>query len=191
MRRLKLKVRKFLAHNILHADDSSHRIALGVGLATFVAILPIIGLQTIIALALAALFRANKAVCIPTVWITNPVTVLPIYAGCLALGRYILGIGAAPPPVVTDLAAIEAHFEWVDLLSLSTWWNLLNYSFELGLDLWVGCLIVAVVLSVPAYFLSKWAVDASRRHHQLAIARRRERLAEAKHARNDTTTKAA
>ena len=33
---------------------------------------------------------ANKAVCIPIVWITNPFTLVPIYGACFGLGRVVM-----------------------------------------------------------------------------------------------------
>ena len=65
MSRFWFKARKFLAQKVLHADDTPHEIALGAGIAMWVAFLPLIGLQTVIAVSLAALFRANKAICFP------------------------------------------------------------------------------------------------------------------------------
>ena len=74
--------RRFIFKRILHADDTPHRIALGVAISTFVGFSPIMGMQTVVSIALAALFRANKAVCLPFVWITNPVTFVPVYWSC-------------------------------------------------------------------------------------------------------------
>ena len=92
MSRFVFRARKFLAQKVLHTDDSPHTIALGASLAMLVAISPLIGLQTVIAVGLAALFRANKAICIPIVWIvTNPFTFLPIYGACYKLGQLVVG----------------------------------------------------------------------------------------------------
>ena len=73
-----------------------------------IAFLPLVGFQTAIAIGLAALFRANKAVCVPIVWITNPLTLVPIYGGCLALGGWIL---ASPiqEPDAEAMAKMEPH----------------------------------------------------------------------------------
>jgi len=89
------KTRYFFYKRVLHADDTPHRIALGAGVAMLVAFSPTVGFQTVIAIALATLLRANKVVCIPIVWITNPLTILPIYGACWDLGRTLMIAPAA------------------------------------------------------------------------------------------------
>ena len=74
------RTRRFLIVKVLHANDTPHRIALGIAIGVFIGLTPTVGLQMIIALALATALRANKVVCIPMVWITNPVTLVPIYS---------------------------------------------------------------------------------------------------------------
>ena len=73
------KSRRFIVHRVLHADDTPHRIALGVAAGLFIGLTPTVGFQMVLAVALAAALRANKVVCIPMVWITNPFTIIPIY----------------------------------------------------------------------------------------------------------------
>ena len=68
------KARNILVHRVLGVDDSPHRIALGVAVAFFVAWTPTLGFQMVLAIALATVLRANKAVTVPIVWLTNPVT---------------------------------------------------------------------------------------------------------------------
>jgi len=164
------RFRKFLLHKILHADDTPHAIALGVGIAVLVGFFPLIGIQTIIAIALAALFRANKAVCIPVVWITNPATIVPIFYGCLAVGRFIMpasaGSGEADAGRLVELtqgASIFEHAFWVDLFRLLA---------GLGEELWIGCLVVGVVFGSVSYFLARWGVTSYRERRRRRILQR-------------------
>ncbi len=164
------RFRRLLLHRVLHADDTPHAIALGVGLATLVAFLPIVGIQTIVALALAALFRANKAVCIPIVWITNPATLLPIYYGCFSIGRWVMPAGSgATEDDVTRLV------EWANsasILDRTFWSGLLPLLAELGIELWVGCAIVGIVFGIISYFLSRWGVSTYRERRRRRILER-------------------
>lgn len=146
------KLRRFFLQKMLHADDTPHRIALGVALATLVAFLPLIGFQTVIALGLAALLRANKAVCIPIVWITNPFTFVPIYWVCGRLGRVIMSSASADDPSakLAGLATVEMH-----VLEYEFWSNLFHLFANLSRDLWVGCAIVGVGLGLPSYFITR------------------------------------
>ena len=151
-----LKLRKLLLHKVLHADDTPHAIALGVGIAVLVAFFPLIGIQTIIAIALAALFRANKVVCIPVVWITNPATIVPIFYGCFAVGRFIMptstGSGETDVGRLLGLAKDASVFEY------AFWVSLFRLLAELGAELWVGCLVLGVVFGGMSYVLSRWGV---------------------------------
>ncbi len=176
------KTRRFVLHNVLHADDTPHRIALGLGLGIFVAFTPTVGVQMIIALALAALFRANKAVCVPMVWITNPVTIIPVYAMCYRLGALLLGrvtpdanneVQTMVGPVVEAVktGGFAAFLEW-------SFWSSLGSAFmKFGSELWVGCLLVAVVAGLLGYVASYWTVSSYRQRRRQRIERRARRRA--------------
>ena len=45
-----LRARRFVTQKVLHTNDSPHAIALGTAIATFVAFLPLIGLQMLLVL---------------------------------------------------------------------------------------------------------------------------------------------
>jgi len=166
------RFRKILLHHVLHADDSPHAIALGVGVATLVAFLPLVGFQTAIALGVAALLRANKAVCIPIVWITNPFTIVPIYGACLALGRWLLAAPASSDEVEV-LARLAPEPEAVhSLLAWGFWKNLFVHLAGLGVELWVGCAIVGVVLGLLSYGLARWGVVSYRERRRQRMLRR-------------------
>jgi uncharacterized protein len=156
--------RRFFIQKMLHADDTPHRIALGVALGVFIGMTPIVGFQMIIAVAVAAMLRANKAVCVPMVWITNPVTIVPIYAGCFALGSMVLGSASAH--------ASREHFEHIlaavepaafsRMLEVEYWSAILTELAQFGRELWVGCVIVGFVLGTVSYFLVRSAVSSYR-----------------------------
>lgn len=177
MARYVMRARRILLHHVLHADDTPHKIALGAALATFVTFLPIPGIQTVISVALAALMRANKAICIPIVWITNPLTFVPIYGGCYVLGRSVLSASVATEAEIAEIsdrvsrqmggsAGLGRFVEW------SYWEGMFQTLFEFGADLWVGCAIVSVALGVAAYFLTRWGVNTYREKHRQRILRR-------------------
>lgn len=54
-------------------------IALGFALGIYVALTPTMGVQMIIAVTFAAIFRWNKIAAAAAVWVTNPLTAVPIY----------------------------------------------------------------------------------------------------------------
>lgn len=159
--RFQRRWRKFIFHSILHADDTPHQIAMGVGTATFVAFLPLVGIQTVIAVAIAAAIRANKAVCIPIVWITNPITMAPIYGACMMVGRFVTGEGTTESQKAT-IHALAEYEGFGRFLELGFWHDLLRVFLSFGIDLWVGCILVGVVFAVPGYFLSRWGLVSYR-----------------------------
>ena len=171
MARYFYRLRRFLLHNVLHADDTPHAIALGVAIAMLVAFLPLVGFQTVIAIGLAALLHANKAVCIPVVWITNPFTLGPIYGGCWALGRFILSSHTAADQAEV-LNKLQQEHETVRVFELQFWKNLFSDLAGMGEEVWLGCAIVGVTAAVISYFLSRQGVSSYRERRRQRILRR-------------------
>ena len=82
--------------NLWHLNRRSVSTAFFVGI--LVAFMPTLG-QMIIAAAAAVILRCNLPVSVALVWISNPLTIPPIFYGCYRLGVLILG-------------APEAHIDW-------------------------------------------------------------------------------
>lgn len=164
------RARRFLAQKVLHTDDTPHAIALGTAIAMLVAFLPLIGLQTVIAVGLAALFRANKAVCVPVVWITNPFTMWPIYGACFGLGRFFMAApnGGDEAVVLSQLQRQQS----VGLFDRAFWEGLLSQVGNASVELWVGCTIVGCVMALASYIFSRWGVTTYRERRRRRILRR-------------------
>ena len=147
----------------MHADDSPHRIALGVAIATLVAFSPTLGCHTVLALAIAAGLRANKAVCIPVVWITNPFTAVPVYWFCWRLGAGLLDGGTNPQTVLERMSSMATLQSYGQLVEWGFWSALFGMAVELGAELWVGCTIVGLVSGGLFYGMTRWGVTVYRR----------------------------
>lgn len=144
-------VSDWLVKRLLHADDPPHRLALGAAIGMFVTFLPLVGFQMALVVVLATLLRANKAVGLPIVWITNPATVVPIFYACYVVGRWMLGH-----------KAIGWHW-WIELESPPPgWWESTCFYYsklmQVAWPLWAGCLVVATVAAVLAYPIAYWIV---------------------------------
>jgi len=148
------KVRRFFLHNVLHVDDTPHRIALGVAIGMFWAWTPTVGVQMALTVATAFVFRANKLVGLPWVWISNPATMLPMYYGNYRLGRLLLG-GGWPALQLRRVLETPGWFR--------KFWTLMEETLQVAWPLWLGSVLVAVAFAVPTYFLIRWAVIAYRR----------------------------
>ncbi len=95
--------------------------AFGVGL--FCAFVPI-PFQMVIASIGAIIFYANLPVAVALVWITNPLTIPPIYYGCYKFGAWLLGV------------EITQNFDWTLEQTMAIlpmiWQPLLLGSFVIG-----------------------------------------------------------
>ncbi|MFH0865727.1 MAG: DUF2062 domain-containing protein [Bacteroidota bacterium] len=88
-------VREFIKNNILASKDSNTKIVLSVMFGVFMGIVPIWGYQLITAIALAYVFRLNKAIVIVAANISiAPILPLVLYISYL-MGGLVLGCGVS------------------------------------------------------------------------------------------------
>lgn len=171
MKKRYFRLRKFFTKRILHADDTAHAVALGAACGMFAAIIPAIGLQTAIAVGLAAMLRANKLIGIPIVWFSNPFTAPFLIYLCFKVGQVIW-----PTASVIDDDSVVDQFLTVcrsaDITDRLFWRNLLYTLAGFGVELWVGSVVVGVALAIPTYFISKMMVESHRHHHKARVHRR-------------------
>ncbi len=117
--------------NLWHLNRRSVAGAFAVGL--FCAFLPI-PMQMVVAAAAAILFRVNLPVSVALVWITNPLTMAPIYYFAYRLGAWVMG---------QPLQVVPTEFSFDQILNgLGAVW----------LPLLVGCFILSSVSAVVGYF---------------------------------------
>lgn len=143
---------------------------MGAAIATVIAFLPLVGFQTMIAIGIAAIFRANKAICIPIVWVTNPFTMGPIYGGCFALGRALL-----PADDIGQKEALPRLIELAksgSILDMQFWADFFHVLVSIGAELWFGCAIVGVVLGLAAYFMMRMGVISYRERRRQRMLKR-------------------
>lgn len=109
--------------NLLHINRRSVSGAFFVGLA--MAFVPI-PFQMAPAAGLAIYFRVNLPIAVSLVWITNPITMPPMYYFFYELGQTILG------GTLEDIV-FEASFEWLQTVLGEIWQPFLLGSFIVGL----------------------------------------------------------
>ncbi len=144
--------------NLWHLNRRSAAGAFAIGL--FMAFVPM-PFQMIPAAALAIVFRVNLPISVTLVWITNPVTMPPLFYFCYKVGAWILN------RPVKDFA-FELTWQWLTT-ELSLFWQ--SFLF--------GCLIVASASSLAGYLgiraLWRWHVIRQwerRRHTRVKKGRR-------------------
>jgi len=151
IRLIKRRVRRFVFHTVLHADDPPHRLAMGLAIGMFITFTPTVGFQMALVVFFAWLLRANKVVGVPLVWISNPATIAPIFYLCYRLGRFVLRRDA-----VDD--------QWWAELSHPTgpWWSQVTFYWqrlsEIAAPLCFGSLVVATIIGYVTYYISYYAI---------------------------------
>jgi len=148
-----------LLRTIIKLEDSPHHVALGTAIGMFIGLTPTVGVQMICVITLAFLTRRlfvfNRLAALLTVYITNPVTTLPIYWFNYEVGRLF----------VDGQMTYEAFVAVFEYNSLVTWWEAVCGLFvKIGAPLIVGSLVVATVTSLATYplmyrFVKKFHVD--------------------------------
>lgn len=109
----------------------------GLALGVFLSLTPTIPLQMIMAACGALYFRLNLPIALAACWISNPVTMAPIYLTSWKLGRFIL----------EEVAVVEDSF---DLFSQQT---RIGTIIRHSAYLWTGSLILATAAAVAAWLL--------------------------------------
>jgi uncharacterized protein (DUF2062 family) len=137
--------------NLWHLNRRSVARAFAVGL--FVAWLPIPG--QIIVVALAALyFRANMVISVALVWLTNPITWVPLFYFAYRVGLRFLNM---TPPTETFEFTMDNVMIHLDAL-----WGPLLF----------GCLFIGTTFSVIGYFgiqyFWRWQVTQKWQHRKQA-----------------------
>ncbi len=154
--------------HICGLDDplQPHRVALGAALGMLVAFTPTIGFQMVIVLTLASLLRANKLVGVPLVWISNPLTIPPIFYAGYSLGRRILGWEKLGRQWWLELARPPGGW-WATCVF---YWN---RTAQIATPLWLGLVLIGGAAAVVTYyslffFLRNWQRRAARHAAQHA-----------------------
>jgi len=178
-------VKKKIVDPLVGLTDSPEKIALGVAIGLFVGLTPTVGLQMSAVVAFAALARAYNAFArrvfpsksvprrsalpelhfnipagVAMVWVTNPLTMVPMYYGMYLLGTLVMGMEA-----LVSFARFKA--KWAEILGNPTLWAQIKASFvvlgEIAGPMFVGGVVLGLVCGAASYPLTKRIVVRHRR----------------------------
>lgn len=138
---------------LLMLDDTPHRIALGMAIGIFVAWTPTVGFQMLGAVPIACLLRANRVASLIGVYLSNPLTLLPMYWLDYHLGAMLL----RTPVSFDGFREILMLSDWAQ-----RWWGLLSVGVEVMSAIWLGGLILGVLTGVLAYIGTLWLLRCVR-----------------------------
>lgn len=123
--------------NLLHLNR--HSVSLAVFIGIFCAFIPL-PIQTLLAIALCFWLGANLPLAMIIIWISNPLTIPPMFFLTYKLGSYILN---------TQVSGFSVDLSW-------QWFSELGS--DILLPLFLGSFICGTVLGLIGYFfiLSLW-----------------------------------
>ena len=135
-----------LVRHILCLDDSHHSIAMGTTVGMFIGMTPTVGIQMVIVIFVALLtkrfFEFNRVAALVTVYISNPVTMIPIYYLDYKVGTIFFG-GDVTQDEFAKILQYESFQEW--------WTTIVDLFVGIGVPLIVGSLVVASICSAITY----------------------------------------
>ena len=130
--------------NLLHINRHSVSLAVYIGIVS--AFVPLPG-QTIIALLMCFWFGANLPIAAVVIWVSNPITIPPMFYLTYRLGSLLLGT------------------QPIDFTLSLTWQWLLDVGTQIILPLMVGSLLCGILFATIGYFfvlqLWRWKVVQS------------------------------
>lgn len=126
-------------------------VARGIAIGVFCAFLPM-PFEMLPAIFLAIVYRGNLPFSVAGVWISNPLTWIPLYTPCYLLGSRIIGIEPIPLDQITILQ-VGSHY----------------------VALWLGCLIIGSLLGIITHFVISymWASQVRKRWRKRRLNRQK------------------
>src|SRR5690554_1246360 len=146
---------------ILHDPNlwhiTRHSVARAMACGLFVAMLPI-PMQMLVSAFIAVLIRANLPISVGMVWVTNPITMPPVFFTQYKVGTMLLGAPERSMPMELSLGWLASEIQHI-------WQPML-----------IGSLLSAVVLASIGYFgtLLYWRFWVSRNWKRRKMRRRRQ-----------------
>ncbi len=158
-------------YGFFQLKGSSRSIALGAALGVWVAFSPTYGFQLLLTALICTLVGANRLAGLAGVWITNPVTFVPIYGMAFKTGQLIIAffVGSMTRTPFIDVFSAEGLYR-ADILNPALLENAINLAHLKGLGFWesvkylaqlgryalaallLGCFTHSMIWSVLSYF---------------------------------------
>ena len=136
---------RYFYDRFIRLHGSPEQIAWGAAVGFFVAMTPTMGIQTLLAVPLAAFFKINKVAAAATVWLTNPVTAPFVYGFNYMVGAKLLGY------------PLKAAF-----FSNPSYETLWHSGRRVFLSLTVGGTLTGIIVGLVGYFVILAMVRAAR-----------------------------
>ena len=144
--------------SLMVVQDTPHRVAWGFAIGLVIGWqMPIMGAQMVSAAVLGWALRGNVVAALAAVWLSNPLTMVPIFVLCNRVGALFVGNTVTTDQVIAILERIGA-LPWQEAVSL-----LITELWGAMLATALGGLLFGILSAIPAYFLIKAAVAGYQR----------------------------
>lgn len=161
-------IKERLINPVLHSRDPVSEVSLGVAVGVFLGLTPTVGVQMYLVAIIWSIYRYlfrrhfNLPVGVAVVWISNPLTMVPLYYLFLVTGYWLLE---------TENELSYGHFAEI-LTRISetgeTWEKIIESArfilIDLGWPMIIGGLVYAVPGFVFSYFGTKFIVTSHRKN---------------------------
>ncbi len=157
------RIRSWL-EQLLHTHDTPHRTALAYSIGVLMGFSPMLGLHTVLGLALAFVFRLNRVAVVLGVYSNLPWLVPAYYTIATIAGAAVLGVDVQPRALEEAMRAISA----------ATWGDFGGLARRLAPIMWayvLGSTVGSIILAAVAYRVSLAMILA---HRKLASQRTKE-----------------
>jgi uncharacterized protein (DUF2062 family) len=158
-RRLTARLRE-----VLHLDDPAPRLALALAVGVFVGCTPFWGVQTVLSLAVALIFRLNRVATVAGTWFNLPWIAPLVYGAALKIGTLIV-----PDPTgfrgawLAYLLRDPGRVGWHDVRVLLA---------EVSAPLLIGTTVVGLAAAAVTYVVALRLITARRRRARAGAHRR-------------------
>ena len=143
-------------------------------LGIFIGILPIMGIQMAVVALIAFPFKGNLKAAIAGVWVSNPITFIPMYWGYYKFGLLFYPAKQIGWERFGSIIEAAASWDWANVKASLV--QFIQLGEDILIPMWIGASILAVALSIPTYFVTFRMVVAYRVRRAARRARRAARM---------------
>ncbi len=155
-----------LYDRLIRIRGTPHEIAMGMAVGLYIGMTPLMGAHIVIAVFIAMLLKWNKLAAAIGVWVTNPVTALPIYGINYMVGASVTGVTG---PLRLNGGPEFSRIVDIFIKAPEIFWTLL-----------VGGMITGVPLGILGYYFTYGAVSRYQADIKRRLALQKEKIARGK-----------
>jgi uncharacterized protein (DUF2062 family) len=187
----------YLRHRVRRLPDTPHKVGRGVFAGILIGMLPVFGLQFVLAGLLAWAIRGNILAAVICTFVSNPLTYAPMGLALISFGHWTLGMREPLSARLIARSFAKAGDDlWFNVQAIFThdvtrWDGLVAFWHTIFLPYLVGGLIVGTICGLIGHALTVGLVRAYQSARARKLAERTERIRRLRSATPDARPAAA